>query len=57
MTYAQLKKYISFFTPEQLNQDVTIYVNDMDEFYPVESIQVSDETIDVLDSDHVFLVV
>ena len=57
MTYAELRKYISLFTPEQLKQDVTIYVNDMDEFYPVEAIQVSDETNDVLDSDHIFLVV
>ena len=57
MTYADLADWIHRMRPEQLNQTVTVYVNDMDEFYPVETCQLSDDSNDVLDLDHWFMVV
>jgi hypothetical protein len=35
MTYKELAEYISNLTEEQQNQDVTIFVSGVDEYYPL----------------------
>ena len=60
MTYADLLEAMKHFSPEQLKQTVTIYVQGGDEFYPVVQdfpLVESDETCDVLDAGHKYLVI
>lgn len=60
MTYAELFEAMKSFSPEQLNQTVTVYVQGEDEFYPVVQdfpLVESDENCDVLDPDHKYLVI
>jgi len=55
MTYNQLKNLLSSLTEEQLNMDVTIHALDADEFYPIPSFIISDDSNDVLDNNHPYL--
>lgn len=60
MTYADLFEALKGFSAEQLNQDVTVYVQGVDEFYAVVGdypLVESDETCDVLDPGHKYLVI
>lgn len=60
MTYAELFEAMKSFSPEQLKQTVTVYVQGDDEFYPVAQdfpLVESDETCDVLDANHKYLVI
>lgn len=60
MTYAELALAIQEMSPEQLNQTVTVYVREADEFYGlVEDYPLveSDDDCDVLDSGHKYLVI
>jgi hypothetical protein len=60
MTYQELKEALIEFTDEQLQQDVTVYVSDNDEFYPlvdVHPLVESDDKNDVLDVGHKYLVI
>lgn len=54
MTYAKLLERLSALNQEQLNQDVTIYVENNDEFYPVQNLAINVYS-DVLDINHPFL--
>lgn len=54
MTYNELFKKLSLMTDEQRMQTVTVYHWDMDEFYPIESTDISKST-DVLDAGHFFM--
>jgi hypothetical protein len=54
MTYQQLLNELSTLNAEQLAQDVTIYVENNDEFYPVQHLGVNAYS-DVLDINHPFL--
>lgn len=58
MTYRELLEELKHFTPEQLDQSVTIHVSGIDEFYSLVGdypLVESDETCDVLDSGHKYL--
>lgn len=58
MKYRQLLEELKGFTPEQLDQDVTVHVSGVDEFYSLvgdDPIVESDETCDVLDPGHKYL--
>ena len=61
MTYLELLNEIQELTPEQLTQDVTVYVSGVGEFYPLVGdypTQISDsETNDQLDPGHFYLVI
>lgn len=50
MTYKQLFKVMGTFTDEQMNMDVTFKAND--EFSNYIQMVISDETNDVLDTNH-----
>ena len=59
MKYRDLLTELQLLSEEQLNQDVTVYVSEQDEYYPLVPdypVAVS-ETDDVLDSDHFYLVI
>ena len=55
MTYEELIEKLNSMTEEQKKLDVSIYVSDICEFYPVSRIEVTKED-DVLDKDHPFIV-
>jgi hypothetical protein len=60
MTWEDLKDMIKDFTEEQLKQTVTIYVSGVGEYYaPVGDYPLveSDDTCDVLDPGHKYLVI
>ena len=60
MTYNELKHMLIEFTEEQLKQTVTIYVSGDGEFYSLVHdypLVESDETCDVLDPGHKYLVI
>ena len=56
MTYKQLAEKISSLDIERQNDEVTVFVRGVDEFYPVENqLLVADEYVDVLDKGHAYL--
>ena len=58
MTWNQLKNKIDMMTEEQKNTSVTVYDNEIDEFFPViDNIMFSPEEDDVLDAHHPYLVI
>lgn len=54
LTYRTLKKYLDSLSDEQLDDNVTVYLSEYDEYYPVEAVYTS-ESDDVLHSGHVYL--
>jgi hypothetical protein len=56
MKYVDLYLMLSDMTLQELQQTVTVYSQDADEYYPASSFQVSDETNDVLDTGSRFIV-
>lgn len=59
MTYADLLQLLQCATPEQLRQDVTVYVAQLDEFVQVfsSSIVESDNSTPELDLGHIYMTV
>ena len=57
MTYRELLEKLKQLTPDQLEQDVTVYLSDLDEYHPAWQVDVADEEQSVLDEDHIFLTV
>lgn len=59
MSYANLLRELQQFTPEQLEQTVTVHIRGVDEWYGLEQsdLRVTDDTIDVLDPGHKYLVI
>lgn len=61
MTYAELLERLQNATPEQLQQDVTVYVSGVDEFYALVHDHPVCETVedkhDQLDPGHLYLVI
>lgn len=60
MTYADLKDLLKEFTDAELDQTVTIYVRDVDEYYSLVDdypLVESDESCDVLDPGHKYIVI
>lgn len=55
MKYRKLLAILQNLSEEQLDQDVAVYVGDMDEFFPVSMANVVDEEQDVLDPGHLVL--
>ena len=56
LTYKKLFDFIYKMTPEQLNMNVSVYVNDMDEYLPLQHVTFVDYD-DVLDKGHPLLIV
>jgi predicted HAD superfamily phosphohydrolase YqeG len=57
MTYRELLEELKQLTPTQLEQDVTVYLSDLDEYIAAWEVGVADEEQSVLDEDHIFLTV
>ena len=56
MTYKQLNQLIAGMTEEQSNQDVTVFVNGVGEFYAAQDeLKESSDECDVLDPNHFYL--
>jgi hypothetical protein len=56
MKYVDLYLMLSDMTLQELQQTVTVYSQDTEEYYPGASFQVSDDTNDVLDTGSRFIV-
>lgn len=57
LTYKQLAEAIKSWSHEQQEQDVTIHIEETDEFVPLKDIKEIDEDLDVLDKGHKYLVI
>jgi hypothetical protein len=58
MTYEALKDIISEMTLEQLKSDVTVWIDEEDEFYPVKKLEFANaERDDRLDEGHPIFIV
>ena len=57
MTYGDLQNYIQTLRPTQLEDDVTIFVRGIDEYYPASNISEVKNENDVLDQGHTYLIV
>jgi len=58
MTYRQLLERIKSFDDEQLDQNVTVFVWELDEYYPLDGdCPICNESTDVLDPGHYYLVI
>ena len=59
MTYRELANQIAVLTEQQLNQDVTVYIQGVDEYYGLVGDYpfVFSNTDDILDTDHPYLVI
>ena len=55
MTYQNLLEILQTLTLDQLKSDVSIYDIGNDEFCPMNGFHFSDETTQVLDSDHPYI--
>ena len=55
MNYRELKQILNSMTESELDQTATVYVNEEDEFYAVNSVRISDESCDQLDPEHLYL--
>jgi hypothetical protein len=55
MKYRELLEILKGMTEDELNQNVTAYLNAEDEFVPVTSVLVADGNQSVLDVGHVYL--
>ena len=56
MTYRELLSRLNKATPEQLSNDVSVYLRATDEFYPVAKI-IENQESDILDIGHLYLFV
>ncbi len=57
MTYAELLVRIYNLSPERLQDTVTVWNSEIDEFQAVSAVDIADDNCDVLDTGHLFLVV
>lgn len=57
LTWKQLEKAISKMDSVRKQDNVAVYVPDMDEFFPVDDIYTSGEDNDVLDLGHKYLMI
>ena len=56
MTYEKLEKFLAQLSPEQKQQDVTIYDQAADEYYPLHKLETT-QYDDVLDKGHLTIVI
>lgn len=55
-SWHQLAERIAKMSPEERDEDATVYVESLDEYYSVDAIEVADEDNDMLDEGVLFLV-
>lgn len=53
MKYIDLLEILNEMKPSQLQDDVVVYLND--EYYPIQSLEIADDSNDVLDNGHIYL--
>lgn len=56
MKYRELLGFLNELSDEQLDMDVSVYIEDQDEFYPMTKVGITNET-NVLDEGHPYLIV
>ena len=56
-TYRDLLEQLQKLTPEQLIMTPTVYVADMEEYYPIRALGITKTDNDVLDENHPYLYV
>jgi hypothetical protein len=57
MTYRQLLKKLQSMPDASLDDTVTVFNNDDEEFYPVDRAKIADDDCDVLDEGHLYLTI
>jgi hypothetical protein len=57
MTYRKLKNIINNFSDKQLNMDVTIYIEENDEYFEAAECKIYASDNDILDEGHPYLVI
>ena len=55
LKYRELKEILNNFTPEQLDNDISIYVSSIDEYYEVKRFELNKHT-NVIDVGHPVLI-
>jgi len=55
MTYRELIETLQSLPQERLEDDVSIYVSDFDEYYPLGQLSVAHDFSDILDPGHIYL--
>lgn len=56
LTYRKLKEHLDTLSDDRLSDNVTVYLSEMDEYFPITDVFVTDET-DVLDEGATYLAV
>ena len=56
-TYEDLRQYLNTLSTEQLNDDVTVYIRENDDYYPSTNVTVVRDSFDVLHKGHPYLIV
>ena len=56
-TYEDLRQYLNTLSTEQLNDDVTVYIREKDDYYPSTNVSVVRGSFDVLHKGHPYLIV
>lgn len=56
MTYNHLRKFLNALPYETLNQDVTVYLPEKDEYVAIGKKAISTQDNDVLDEGHLYLI-
>ena len=54
-SYRDLLKHLQTFTEDQLDMTVTVYEKHQDEFFPVQSFEVTGDEPDILDGNHPYI--
>lgn len=57
LTYSELEKVIQGLTESQKKQDVTIYIDELKEFFPVKDNSIAGTEQDCLDIGHFVLII
>ena len=57
MTYEDLRQYLDTLDDDQLNDDVTVYIRDREDYYRASNISAVKGSCDVLHKNHVYLIV
>ena len=57
MTYRQLLKKMQSIPDDRLDDDVTVFNGEDEEFYPVFRVKTADDECDVLDEGHFYLTI
>jgi len=55
ITYRELQKIMNSMPDNRLDDNISIYLKQTDEYYPIKEILVADQNNGILDKEHVYL--